>query len=165
MSRFRTGLLGIVCGVAALPAHALSLAAQKCAPAAANHYGVDVRLVRAVLAQENCPETHVLTNRNSSYDIGAMCINSIHLPELAKNRITERQLLTDGCLNVSIGTWMLRRELVRTKGDVWRAIGNYHSATPRKNYEYQQLIWKRYLAILRSDTGRSFAKSTAVVTP
>lgn len=128
---------------------AASAEAQNLAIAAANHYGVDVRLVRAVMAQENCPESK--RNTNDTIDMGPMCINSVHLTTLAKYRITALQLMKDQRLNIFIGTWLLRMEFQRTKGDLWRAIGNYHSRTPDKNADYQQRIWRRYLVEMRRD--------------
>lgn len=113
-----------------------------CAAGAATHYAVPLALVHAVMRQEGGRPGFTRTNTNGSEDIGVMQINSIHLPELARYGISRERLLNDGCLNVFIGTWMLKREIVQA-GNLWRGVGNYHSHTPALNVKYQWLVWGR----------------------
>lgn len=113
-----------------------------CIDRASHHYKLDPTLVRAVLRQEGGGKSTVSRNDNGTVDLGPMQINSIHLPELAKYGISRDLLVSNPCLNVYIGAWMLKREISQAK-DVWTGIGNYHSHTPYHNAKYQWLIWRR----------------------
>ncbi len=96
-------------------------------------------LVTAVMGSEGtCGRTH--TNTDGSVDYGCMGINTRRLAELAPYRITAQKLVADDCLNIYVGTWMLKRELVN-EPNLWKAIGNYNSHTPRWNQRYQRLVW------------------------
>lgn len=85
----------------------------------------------------------MLTNTNKSVDIGPMGINSIHLGELQQYGINAEKLRSDPCLNVFIGTWLLRRSIVQAGGNLWKGIGNYHSKTPSLHRDYQLKVWKK----------------------
>ncbi len=89
-------------------------------------------------AERTCGRVH--ENANGSFDYGCMGINSIHLKELAQYGITARRLVADDCLNIYVGTWIFKRELVR-EPNLWKAIGNYNSHTPHWNARYQLLVW------------------------
>lgn len=142
--------VGAALGLTPALSSASSAVAQQCAAPAAQHYGLDLRLVRAVLSQENGPDGRYMPNTDGSVDIGPMQINSIHLPELRPYGITAAKLLSDSCLNVYIGAWMLRREIDRA-GDVWVGVGNYHSHTPSLHMKYRRLIEYRLQQIQMND--------------
>jgi len=102
--------------------------------------------VRAVLREENGKAGQVRRNKNGSFDMGPMQINSVHLPELAKYGITQTMLTNDECLNIHVGTYYLQKNIITTPGfwtaaGFWKAVGNYHSATPDKNIRYQYRVW------------------------
>jgi soluble lytic murein transglycosylase-like protein len=73
-------------------------------------------------------------NNNGTVDIGAMQINSIHLPELARYGMTQDDLF-DGCKSIYTGAWILRKAIDRY-GNTWQAIGTYHSSTPALRDQY-----------------------------
>ncbi|MEJ6002609.1 lytic transglycosylase domain-containing protein [Paucibacter soli] len=71
-------------------------------------------------------------NSDGSYDMGPMQINTIHLKELsALYGITSpamAQLLAyDGCFNVAVGAFLLRKRTNEAGGDFWYGIGRYHN--------------------------------------
>lgn len=134
------GLLALMCTVGS--AYAQVSNRDQCIAGAAAHYLVHPYLIRAVLRQEGGRVGAVSWNKNHTYDIGPMQINSEHLAELAQYGITRDALLTNECLNILIGTWYLKRELVATP-NLWVGIGNYHSHTASLNTEYQWDVWKR----------------------
>lgn len=107
------------------------------------YYGLDPLLLRAVMQQEHGPGDRYVFDKNGTKDIGAMQLNSGSIGDLARLGITDKKLLTYQCLNVYIGSWFIKREIVRANGDVWRGIGNYHSHTPGERYKYQVAVWKR----------------------
>ena len=49
--------------------------------------------------------------------------------------IAPETLLRDGCVNAYAAAWLLRKEYERT-GDLWLAIGTYHSRTPHRRDAY-----------------------------
>ena len=113
-----------------------------CAAGAAAHYQVPLALVHAVMRQEGGRPGFARENTNNTQDLGVMQVNTIHLPELARYGISRERLVQDGCLNIYIGTWMLKREIVQA-GNMWVGVGNYHSHTPALNVQYQWLVWGR----------------------
>lgn len=113
---------------------------EACIQRAAAHYRAHPDLVRAVLRVEGGKVGQVSYNKNGSFDMGPMQINSVHLPELAKYGITQALLTNDECLNIHIGTYYLQKNVISTPS-FWTGIGNYHSATPEHNIRYQYRVW------------------------
>lgn len=79
-------------------------------------------------------------NTNGSYDLGRMQINTIHLADLGRLGISAERLANDDCTNIYVAAWLLKRAWVKT-GDIWAAIGRYHSATPHLAARYRQRVW------------------------
>jgi soluble lytic murein transglycosylase-like protein len=122
-----------------------------CLQAAAERYQVPVELVRAILKAEGGRPGLAVRNKNGSFDLGPMQINTIWLPSLHPLGITLAQLRDDYCVNVAVGTWILARELQRmprepSRADVWQAAANYHSRTPLHNLRYATLLWQQLKA-------------------
>lgn len=83
-------------------------------------------------------------NQNGSYDLGPMQINTIWLPELAREwgvtAATARKWVRDDpCTNVGVSAWILRRNLDET-GDLARSIAHYHSRTPTIGGAYRRKV-------------------------
>jgi len=77
-----------------------------------------------------------MPNRNGSYDMGPMQINSYWLPFLHRYGVSEGHMLHHGCYNVAVGAWIVRYEQARTHGDIWKAVGRYHSPSPGRAAGY-----------------------------
>ena len=112
-----------------------------CFTEAARRQALEPWRLLAVLKAEGGRVGTFSSNTNGSYDIGPMQVNTIHLDELSRIYQTERsrlaQLLAyDGCFNVSIGAYILRKRTNEAKGDFWYGIGGYHSKTPSKSAPY-----------------------------
>lgn len=117
-----------------------------CVEEAARHYGVDRRIVQAVLRVEGGRVGLRSPNANGSYDLGPMQINTLWLNALRAHGIGERELLWDYCTNVAVGTWILARELHASQASFntagyWTAVGRYHSRTPHLNLKYAVRVW------------------------
>lgn len=119
---------------------------KSCIEAAAHHYHVSLTLFRGVLRTEDGHVGQIHHNRNGSIDIGPAQINSIWLPTLRKHGITKHMLLTDGCLNVRVGAWILARAMQgadpRKPAQFWQHVGDYNSHTPRYNKRYAAMVWR-----------------------
>jgi hypothetical protein len=95
-----------------------------------------------IMAAENGQVSQVIVNRNGTYDIGPLQINSSWLGSLARHGISEVVVRNNGCVNVMAGAWIFRQVLVETKGDVWGAIGRYHSGRGSLALTYQRRVYR-----------------------
>jgi len=155
----RVGWLAASCLWLLLPTTAAAAPQPACVGRIAAHYGVELRLVQAILRVEGGRVGMRSRNTNGSYDLGPMQINTIWLPQLRARGIEERDLVYDYCANVAVGTWILARELHRAQADpntpeFWQAVGRYHSRTPRHNVRYAVKVWYQIKRAERSQAGR-----------
>lgn len=144
-------VLTCVVSNAAQAATALNPESVVCIRAAARYYhrptdpvsyqGL-VDLVTAIRLAEGGAIGRVSRNKNGSFDIGPMQINSTHLPLLSRFGISYDALLNNNCQNIFVGTWILHNEL-RSTPALWSAIGNYNSRTPSYNAQYQRRVWQK----------------------
>lgn len=126
--------------VAQTPAWYRPLTAQ-CIVQEAKRQGIAPIKIATVLRVEGGRVGMFSLNSNGTYDIGPMQINTVHLKDLSRlyglAKESVAQLLAyDGCFNVAVGAWMLRKRTDEVNGDFWRAIGRYHSKTPSKAGAY-----------------------------
>ncbi len=121
-------------------------AQEVCIVQAAAHYNAHPDIVRAVLRAEGGRVGQVRKNKDGSFDMGPMQINSVNLPELASYGITQNMLVNNECLNIHIGTYYLQKHIV-TSSNYWNGVGKYHSKTPSKNTQYQYRVWGKLLQI------------------
>ncbi|ADG19953.1 lytic transglycosylase domain-containing protein [Paraburkholderia atlantica] len=113
--------------------------ADDCFDKAGAYQGVNPHVLRAVAWRESKGDaTAINRNANGSIDVGQLQINSIHFPELASQGIPHRAL-TDPCVNIFVAAWLLKQKMVR-HGNTWRAIGAYHSESPRERDAYARSI-------------------------
>ena len=121
----------------------------------ATRYDLEPELLQAIAAVESGYRAQAMnhTNRNGTRDIGLMQINSIHLPRLLKQGITEQRLLDEPCLSVEVGASILA-EFIRRFGYNWTAVGSYNvgpGAGPQREalrLRYAEKIWVRYEALV-----------------
>ena len=99
-------------------------------------------------------------NKNGSYDIGPMQINTIWMPQLADlwgvdANTARRWVRDDPCINVEVSAWILRNHLNETQ-DLTKAIAHYHSRTPRYGNVYKSKVissMNRY-GLIRTENSR-----------
>ena len=99
---------------------------QACWDEAARYHGLDPWLLYAVAYVESTHNPDVISkpNRNGTYDIGLMQVNSVHLPRLSRYGITQATLM-DACASTYVGAWIMA-ENVRRYGWSWQAIAAYN---------------------------------------
>lgn len=122
----------------------------QCWADAAARYNVPVDLLYAIARVETGSRYNLVspTNKNGSYDIGLMQINSIHLPRLAKFGITKKDLLEKPCVNLHVGAWLLSDAIAR-HGYTWVAIGAYNAGSHNKRKIYARKVFAMYNKIVR----------------
>lgn len=117
-----------------------------CVADASRASGMPVAALLGILATENGKMGEALDNKNGTWDLGAFQLNTVHVNELAAMGISPETVLRDGCVNAYAAAWLLQKEYRRT-GDIWQAIGAYHSRTPHRRDAYIRRV-KSNLALL-----------------
>ena len=125
----------------------------KCIIDASRRFKVPAAVILTILDVEGGEVGISAKNKNKTWDLGPMQINTCHMEKLSRYGITREDLETNGCLNVQVGTWLLKNHLNDTHGHVLEAIGRYHSnREPYKN-RYQQKAVKAY-RVLKSNPAK-----------
>lgn len=111
----------------ALAVTASSMAHGACWKEAGARYRLDPDLLKAIALTESGMQAQARhDNKDGSYDIGLMQINSRHFPRLAAYGITEKSLHEEPCSSVMAGAWILA-EIVQRMGYNWNAVGAYNA--------------------------------------
>ena len=110
-----------------------------CVLDAARAGGLPAAALFGILATEGGKTGEALRNSNGTWDMGPFQINTVHVDTLAAMGIAPEAVLQDGCVNAYAAAWLLRREYLRT-GDIWQAIGAYHSRTPHRRDAYMARV-------------------------
>ena len=126
---------------------ALSSAFSYCFEQAGTYYGVSPALLYAIAKVESNLNWRALNkNRNGTYDIGLMQINSRWLPTLKRYGLHNERLIWEPCYNTMVGAWVLRQCIDRY-GNTWKAIDCYNKGS--KARENSQYVWKVYRAYMQ----------------
>ena len=117
-----TAVLAMLAGIAT-SAHA------ECWFDAGQRHNIDPLLLYSIAKVESSLNPSAINrNRNGTYDIGLMQINSTHLPRLSKAGITREKLLNDSCTSVMAGAQILSGFISR-HGYTWEAVGAYNAGS------------------------------------
>lgn len=125
---------------------------------AGQRHDIDPLLLYSIAKVESSLNpTAINRNRNGTYDIGLMQINSTHLPRLNKAGITREQLLNDSCTSVMAGAQILS-EFISRHGYTWEAVGAYNagSAPNRRElrHRYAKKVWHHYTKLKQAAQAR-----------
>jgi soluble lytic murein transglycosylase-like protein len=117
------------------------LPASACWEEAAAKYGLNPYLLYAIAKTESGLNPAAINrNKNGSYDVGLMQINSLWFPTLKKIGIEEKQLY-DACTSIQVGAWILAQN-IRRMGYSWDAVGSYNSSKPELRQRYALKVYK-----------------------
>ncbi|WGK60010.1 lytic transglycosylase domain-containing protein [Pantoea sp. SS70] len=132
-----------------------SVSAQAyCFREAGARYHVSPQLLRAIAQVESGMNPHAVGyNRDKqgrviSRDFGLMQINSTHLAKLKAMGVIsdERDLLTQPCLNVQTGAWILAQHL-QVCGLTWQCLGSYNAGFADGNQARRMLYARKVYSI------------------
>lgn len=120
----------------------------------------------AVLKTEGGRLGSFVRNTNGTYDIGPMQINTVHLDDLSKTLSTTKSVVAqklayDGCFNVAVGAWMLRKRTNEAGGDFWFGIGRFHSKTPTVRNRYILKVHENMVGIVNKVNAAGWAPKEA----
>ena len=125
-------------------------ASAMCFKEAADRYKVSETLLRAIAKTEtNFNPRATNRNANGTEDLGLMQINSSWLPTLAQYGIGRKELLSDPCINLNIGAWVLADNISRY-GDTWKAVGAYNAKNPLKQELYVRKVYSNFRHVLKN---------------
>lgn len=113
----------------------------ECIQQAAATAGVPLDVLKALLLTEGGWPGLAMKNKNGSYDLGPMQINTIWTKEFRQYNVPMSFLRQDGCGNVLAGAWILRGHLEDT-GDPWKAAARYHSRNRKYQHRYLRAMLK-----------------------
>ena len=116
-----------------------------CMALVAQIYALPPRVLPSIQAVEGGSPGVVHRNTDGTEDMGVMQINTLWLGALARySRLSMAEvrasLLLRPCYNIAAAGLIMRTYLDETRGDLMRAIGNYHSHTPLLNHTYQAKV-------------------------
>ena len=110
-----------------------------CINEAAVRYHVSAKLIISVLLTERGKIGKIISNKNSTYDIGPAQINSSWLLELKKYNITQSDIQYNACINVTVAAWILSKKIAQGDGFL-EGVGDYNSHTHRFNKSYTEKV-------------------------
>ena len=119
-----------------------------CVMDAALAHDVPLAALLGILATEGGKTGEAQRNANGTFDLGPFQVNTCNLNELVAQGFSPEAILLDGCINARAAAWILRREYARS-GDLWTAIGSYHSRTPKYRDAYIARV-RKHLARMGS---------------
>ncbi len=113
-----------------------------CMALVASIYHLPPRVLPSIQAVEGGSPGLAHANANATEDLGVMQVNTIWLLPLARYTHTPvatvyTRLRNEPCYNVAAAGAIMRTYLDETRGDLMRAVGNYHSHTAVYNAAYQ----------------------------
>jgi len=140
-----------------------------CMALVAQAYALPPRVLPAIQTVEGGSPGIIHRNTDGSDDLGPMQVNTLWLPVLARaaglpaEEVRDR-LLTRPCFNVAAAGLILRTYLDETRGNLLRAIGDYHSHTPMLNLRYQGQVLRSAAALFQPPApgGRRSARYLAM---
>lgn len=97
--------------------------------------------------------------RALSEDLGLMQVNDGWLPALKKYGITREKLLSDGCVNIEVGAWILAGAIAKY-GQHWDAVGAYNAGCRKLSaadcqklrLRYTKRVWQWYSRLVPVQT-------------
>ena len=119
---------------------------RNCIAWTAYQFDLPEELLYAMLDVERGPiNGKCRTNKNGTQDCGPAQINDVRLKELKEFNLTKSDIKSKPCHNVWAMGYLLRREIERADGKIWRGVGNYHY-----NYSANPEIHNRYIRKVKS---------------
>lgn len=114
-----------------------------CIVLAANLYSVPPAALYSIAQVESSGNPLAVNhNSNGTTDYGLMQINSIWFKKLKSVGFDTEKVKTDACTSAKAGAYILNQTLQESHGDLWKALGYYHSHNPEYMRRYQAKLWR-----------------------
>lgn len=130
-----------------------------CFDIAGEKYKIDPLLLKAIVIQESALNPKAINyNKNkagriTSTDYGLAQVNSTHIPTLIRMGVIKSKddLLTNPCLNVQVGAWLLAMHIKKC-GVNWMCLGTYNAGfrdgNDEKKMKYARQVYIIYTSLL-----------------
>lgn len=106
---------------------------------AGQYYNVNPSITMALgKIESNYNQYAYNLNTNGTADVGVMQINTVWIPNLTKNGMTDPRKLYEYEFNIFVGTWILK-QCINRFGQSWRTIDCYNKG-PSKAKEASKYI-------------------------
>ena len=141
-----------------------------CMSLVAHLYALPPRVLPSIQAVEGGRPGTIHRNTDGSADLGVMQVNTLWVPALVRYTRTDaetvrRRLLGEPCYNIAAAGAIMRTYLDEARGDLMRAVGDYHSHTAALNRLYQgEVLQAATLMFVRAD-GTAPAHSASLHAP
>jgi hypothetical protein len=138
-----------------------------CLIIAAQNYSVPAAVLIGIMHVEGGHVGQQVLNTNGTYDLGPMQVNTTWVPELAHRWKVDQStayhwVRDDGCVNVDVAAWILRRNIDST-GYLVGGISHYHSATPGigTNYARKVVAVMRQFGLIKETPTAQYQSATS----
>jgi soluble lytic murein transglycosylase-like protein len=111
----------------------------QCINEAAYEYKIPAKLIIAILNVERGKVGLAEKNKNGTYDLGPMQINTSWWPTLYDYGFTPKEVLNNPCANIRVGVWILGKS-IGSGENLLNGVGNYHSHNGSYNQPYTQKV-------------------------
>ncbi|WP_241839293.1 lytic transglycosylase domain-containing protein [Rhodoferax antarcticus] len=132
----------VLCLVTPVFSMAQAVPFDQCFSEAAQRFSINKSLLMAIAKTESNLNPRAIgpTNKNGSFDIGLMQINSGWLPTLDRYGISYADLRL-ACTNIYVGAWIMANN-ISSHGQTWKAVGAYNAKTTSKREIYVYKVRK-----------------------
>lgn len=126
-----------------------------CMVIAAAYNRLPPRVLPAIQAVEGGRIGLTHPNTDGSEDLGVMQVNTRWIAPIARytgipEPVIRARLIDDPCYNIAAAGVIMATYLAEEKGDLMRAVGDYHSHTPALNQAYQEQVMTAARAMFAS---------------
>ncbi|MCR5085573.1 MAG: lytic transglycosylase domain-containing protein [Succinivibrionaceae bacterium] len=119
---------------------------RNCIAWTAYQFDLPEELIYSILYVERGPVNgKCSSNRNGTRDCGPAQINDVRMRELSRFDLSREDIKSRPCHNIWAMGYLIRREIEKAGGVVWRGVGNYHF-----HYSVNPSIHGRYVTKVRS---------------
>lgn len=130
---------------------------HECVAQVARKRELPASVLYGILEQEKGKPGMEKKNSNGTVDVGATQINTVWIEYFGrKYGVSKERLRDDACFSLDATGYILSKEMIRTGGDLWKSVGNYHSRTPSVHWRYLKQVHPRivrYHNFLRNSAG------------
>ena len=125
---------------------------DSCIQSASIKYRISKRLLLALAYVESSGNSKIISsvNKNGSFDMGLMQINSEWLPKLFKFGILQDDLMNP-CISADVAGWILAQNIQKF-GNTWAAVGHYNSNRAQQQEIYIRKVYTSFQRISYSET-------------
>ena len=88
-------------------------------------------------------------NKNGTYDLGLMQVNSLWIPEVSRlwhisKEKARTRLREDNCFNINVAAYILKTKIKEGGGNLLQGIARYHHAHPKYGHPYREKVLRAY---------------------